>query len=148
MINEEKVVLMTRAALYEQKEGRKKMKITRYFRHDYISIQMLWGWFFATVSFLLGLALWGACNMEYLMENLHKMDIKSFGWTILLIYLLLISVYCCILYGVCSYRYRVARKSVNLYAQTLRKISGIYEREEKHAGKSAVTEENEHDSFA
>ena len=63
MINEEKVILMTRASLFEEKKGKGKLKISRYFRHDYISLQMLYGWFFMTVSFVLLAVLWGACNM-------------------------------------------------------------------------------------
>ena len=111
MINEEKVVLMTRASIYEEKKGKEQLKISRYFRNDYISLQILYGWFFMTVSFGLCLALWGVCNMEYLMDNLHKMDLKDFGLTMLLLYVLAVAVYMCILYGVCAYRYQ-DRKSV------------------------------------
>ena len=53
MINEEKVILMTQASLYENKEKKRNLKITRYFRHDYISVQLLAGWFFVTLCFLL-----------------------------------------------------------------------------------------------
>ncbi len=147
MINEEKVILMTRASLFEEKKGKGKLKISRYFRHDYISLQMLYGWFFMTVSFVLLAVLWGACNMEYLLENLHKMDLKSLGMTVLLLYVLIVSVYVCILYGVCSYRYHVAKKSVGSYAQTLRKISDIYVQEKKRSASATVTEEKKHDSF-
>ena len=45
MINEEKVILMTRASLYEEKQKKKALKISKYFRHDYISLQLLTGWF-------------------------------------------------------------------------------------------------------
>lgn len=147
MINEEKVILMTRASLYEGKAGKDKLKITRYFRHDYISLQLLHGWFFATVSFMLCAALWGACHMEYLLDNLHKMDLKGFGLTVVFIYVLTVAVYCCILYGVYSYRYYSAKRSVGTYAQTLRKISDIYDREEKHPASGTLTEETRHDSF-
>ncbi|MBS6396817.1 MAG: hypothetical protein KH452_06655 [Clostridiales bacterium] len=147
MLNEEKVILMTKASLYEAKEGKKKLKITRYFRHDYISMQLLHGWFFVTVSFALCAGLWAVCNMEYLLDNLHKMDLKSFGWTVFLVYVLTVAVYCCILYGVCSFRYYTARRSVGTYAQTLRKITDIYAREEKGAGPDSLTEETRHDSF-
>ena len=34
MINEEKVILMTHASLYENGEGKKQMKIADYYRHD------------------------------------------------------------------------------------------------------------------
>lgn len=147
MINEEKVILMTRASLYEKKTGRQKMKITRYFRHDYISLQILSGWFFVTVSFVLCAALWGVCHMEYLLDNLHKMDLKSFGMTILMVYVLVVAVYCCVLYGLCSYRYHTAKKSVGTYAHTLRKISDIYVQEEKNASSGTMTEGKKHDNI-
>ena len=41
MINEEKVILMTHASLYENGEGKKQMKIADYYRHDYISVRLL-----------------------------------------------------------------------------------------------------------
>lgn len=143
MINEEKVILMTKAALYEGGEGRKKLKITRYFRHDYISLQILAGWFFMTVSFLLCAGLWAACNMEYLLDNIHKMDLKSLGMTFLLVYVAAVAVYVCVLYGVCSYRYYAARKSVGGYSHTLQKISDIYAREEKTTASGTLAEEME-----
>lgn len=147
MINEEKVILMTRASLYEEKKGKENLKISRYFRHDYISLQILSGWFFVTVSFMLCAALWGACNMEYLLNNLHKMDVKQFGVTVITIYAVVTVIYLCILYGVCSYRYHMAKKSVNSYAHTLRKISDIYVRERRHAAQGAAMEEEKHDKL-
>mgnify|MGYP000161075128 CR=1 FL=1 len=51
MINEEKVILMTHASLYENGEGKKQMKIADYYRHDYISVRLLLGWFWGTVGF-------------------------------------------------------------------------------------------------
>lgn len=147
MINEEKVILMTRASLYEEKERKKKLKISKYFRHDYISLHLLFGWFFATVSFALCVALWGACNMEYLLDNLHKMDLKSFGMSLLLFYVLTVAVYVCLLYGLYAYRYHMAKRSVNNYAHTLRKISAIYVQEEKNAASGALTEDMKHDSI-
>lgn len=147
MINEEKVILMTRASLYEKKAGKEKMKIMGYFRHDYISLKLLYGWFFATVSYVLCAALWGACHMEYLLDNLHKMDLKDLGLTFLFIYVLTIAVYCCILYGVYSYRYYTAKRSVGTYAQTLRKISDIYAQEDKRPASGSLTEETRHESI-
>ena len=148
MINEEKVILMTKASLYEEKKGKEKLKIMNYFRHDYISLQMLYGWFFMTVSFVLCTALWGACHMEYLMDNLHKMDLKQFGMTVLFIYAMVTGIYVCILYIVCAYRYYEAKKSVGSYANTLRKISDIYVRENKHTVSDAVMEEKNPDKLS
>lgn len=145
MLNEEKVILMTRAALYEEKKGKEQLKISRYFRHDYISLQLLCGWFFLTVSFVLCAVLWGACNMEYLLENLHKMDLKHFGMTVISLYVFITIVYICILYAVYTYRYYRAKKSVGAYLHTLQKISNIYAQEKKHVASGDMMEEENHD---
>lgn len=133
MINEEKVILMTKASLYEEKEKKKSLKIMKYFRYDYISIQLLSGWFFGTISFLLCFGLWVVCNMEYLMNNLHKMDLESFGLNLLLMYVCGMLAYLCILCGVSIYRYQMAKKSVSSYQKILWKISNVYAQEEKPA---------------
>lgn len=147
MVNEEKVILMTQASLYEEKKGKEKLKISRYFRHDYISLQLLSGWFFVTVSFVLCAALWGACNMEYLLDNLHKMDLKQFGMKVAALYALAVGGYVCILYIVYACRYYEAKKSVGVYAHMLRKISDLYVREGKHAAQGAVMEDKKHDKL-
>lgn len=145
MINEEKVKLMTKAAIYEQKKGRASLKTTGYFRHDYISLELLKGWFFGSLVFALLAALWCAYHMEYLLNNIHKMDLKQFGLTAVVVYVAAIGIYLCILYGVCSYRYYKAHRSVNGYVHTLNKISDIYRQEEKGADAGVLMEDEEHD---
>lgn len=147
MINEEKVILMTKASLYEEKEKKRNLKIIGYFKHDYLSVQLLTGWFFATLCFVLGAALWGVCHLEYFLENLHKMDIKSFGLTVLVLYVLVVAVYLCILYGVYSLRYSRARHSVGRYMQILKKISRIYAKEEAGSISGTTNGGEKHDSF-
>lgn len=141
MINEEKVVLMTRAALYEKKAGKKELKITSYFRHDYVSLQVLSGWFFMSVCFVLGALLWGFCNMEYLLDNIHKMDLKSFGTTAAMLYILLAAAYGCIVFGVSFCRYYIAKRNAGAYGHTLKKISNIYTHEARNAASGSTTKE-------
>ena len=38
MINEEKVKIMTKLAMYEQGKGRKYLPVSRYYRSDYIGL--------------------------------------------------------------------------------------------------------------
>ena len=116
MINEEKVILMTHASLYENGEGKKQMKIADYYRHDYISVRLLLGWFWGTV--------------EGSREDVHVAAMV---------------IYLGFLYGVYSFRYQAAKKSVGAYSHTLQKISGIYAKEEKMKDAGSLTEEMDHD---
>lgn len=145
MINEEKVILMTHASLYENGEGKKQMKIADYYRHDYISVRLLLGWFWGTVGFAAMLALWVFYKMEYLMENLHNMDLKGFATTIVGLYVAAMVIYLGFLYGVYLFRYQAAKKSVGAYSHTLQKISEIYAKEEKMKDAGSLTEEMDHD---
>ena len=54
-------------------------------------------------------------------------------------------IYLGFLYGVYSFRYQAAKKSVGAYSHTLQKISGIYAKEEKMKDAGSLTEEMDHD---
>ena len=41
MLNEERVILMTKMASHEENEGKKNVAIGNYYRSDYIAIQVL-----------------------------------------------------------------------------------------------------------
>ena len=58
MLNEERVILMTKLAAYEQNEGRKMVTVGKYFRSDYIGIQVLKSVIGSTVAFIIIFALY------------------------------------------------------------------------------------------
>ncbi len=45
MINEEKVKIMDRLALYEKQEGRKYLPVSKYYRSDYIGLALIKNFF-------------------------------------------------------------------------------------------------------
>ena len=45
MINEEKVKIMTKLAMYEQGKGRKYLPVSRYYRSDYIGLALIKNFF-------------------------------------------------------------------------------------------------------
>lgn len=127
MINEEKVILMTKMAAFEEHEGRKYMKIVNYFRADYIALQVLKAIFCATISFALIFALYIFYDIEMFMQDIYKMDMISFAKTILMYYGITVIVYGGISYVICAYRYSKARKSLRAYYQNLKKLNSMYE---------------------
>ncbi|MCM1113342.1 MAG: hypothetical protein NC399_08830 [Muribaculum sp.] len=127
MLNEERVILMTKMASYEEHEGRQNMKIGNYFRGDYIAVQVLKAFFCATIAFALLFVLYVAYDFETFMQDLYKMDLIAFAKKILMYYGLTVAGYCAAVYGVCSYRYAKARKSLRLYYQNLKKLNTLYE---------------------
>ena len=127
MLNEERVILMTKMASYEEHEGRKNMKISKYFRGDYIAVQVLKSIFCATVAFALIFALYVLYDFEVFMQDIYKMDLVSFARTILTYYGITVVIYGAISYVIHAYRYSKARKSLKIYYQNLKKLNSLYE---------------------
>ena len=122
MLNQERIRLMTRMAAYEEREGKKDIAISGYFRGDYISFQLLKSAIYATVGFALAVAMYVFYNMETFIEDFYKMDILEFLKDILSKYCLVLAIYLVISYFVYSYRYYRARRHVKQYNQLLRAL--------------------------
>lgn len=126
MLNEERVILMTKMASYEEHEGRKSMKIGKYFRSDYIALQILKSIFCATVAFAFIFALLVFYDFEMFMQDIYNMDLVGFARTVLMYYGIVVVVYGVVSYLVCAYRYSKARKSLKLYQQNLKRLNSLY----------------------
>ena len=50
MINEEKVKIMTKIAMYEQGKGRKYLPVSKYYRSDYIGLALIKNFFLVTIG--------------------------------------------------------------------------------------------------
>ena len=127
MINENKVILMTRMASYEQKEGKRCMSIAKYFRTDYVVRHVLKGIIASTIAFAVCFALYVAYGFEEFMENIYKMDLFAFASNVLVIYIAFVAAYCIILYLVSTYQFIKARRSLRCYYQNLKKLKALYE---------------------
>lgn len=128
MINEEKVILMTKMASYESGKGKKDISILNYFRGDYIGFQVLKSVIAATISFLALLAVYLFYHFETLMQDIYKMDLMEFGRSIIIVYLCTVGAYGVISYVIYASRYNRAKKSLRIYYSNLKKLSGMYEK--------------------
>lgn len=127
MLNEERVILMTKMASYEGHEGKENMKVGKYFRGDYVALQVLKSVLYATVSFAFILALYVLYDFEGIMQDIYKMDLVAFAKTLLTYYGIVVIFYGAVTYGIATYRYTRARKSLKLYYQNLKKLNSLYE---------------------
>ena len=127
MINEDKVILMTKMAAYESGKGKKDITILNYFRGDYIGFQVLKAVIAATISFFLVFAVYIFYNFETFMQDIYKMDLLSFGKSVIILYLCTVGAYGVISYVVYAFKYSRAKKSLKTYYTNLRKLAGLYE---------------------
>lgn len=126
MLNEERIIMMTKMASYEEKEGKESVAIGKYFRSDYISIQVLKSVISATIAFVIVLALYIFYNFEVFMQDIYKMDLIKFAQDILIYYGVTVVIYGAVSYLICSYRYAKAKKSLKCYYQNLKKLNAMY----------------------
>lgn len=133
MINEEKVKIMTKIAMYEQGKGRRYLPVSKYYRSDYIGLALIKNFFLVTIGYALAIAAVAVYFGEYLMENIHKMNLVSMGIYIIVGYAVVLVVYSVLTYIQYSVRYYKAKKSVREYYSQLTELSKIYVREEKKA---------------
>jgi uncharacterized membrane protein YbhN (UPF0104 family) len=123
MINEERVILMTKLASYECGPGKKNVAISNYFRGDYIGFQILQSIISATLAFAIVVGIYLFYHFEDLMLDIYEMDLMALGREALKYYLIVVVVYCVLSYIVYSYRYHRARKSLKNYYHNLRKLT-------------------------
>lgn len=127
MLNEERVILMTRLASYEANEGKDNVATGSYFRSDYIRMQTIKSILSATITFFIVVVLVVLMDFESFMGDIYQTDLFEYGKKILFWYLGFVGVYGVISYIVYSVRYRRARKSLKIYFNNLKKLSTMYE---------------------
>lgn len=127
MLNEEKVILMTRLASYEADEGKQNMAVGKYFRSDYIRMQTIKSIVYATLAFVILAALVVLMDLETFMGDIYQMDLIQYAKEVLLWYVIFVVVYGVISFIVYTIRYRRARKHLKVYFNNLKKLSEVYE---------------------
>lgn len=79
MLNESKVRMMTKMAIYEKNEGRRELKTARYFKTDYVSLGVLNTIIAATAAYVLIILMIALSNMQWLTNNVNNIDYASVG---------------------------------------------------------------------
>lgn len=132
MLNEEKVKLMTKLAIYEQNEGKDDLPLSKYYRTDYLTLKMINSAIAMTVGYLVLLLTILLVNVEEMLAKMVSIDILSMGKVLLLIYAILFAINMVVTYFVYSYKFKKSRKNLNKYNDKLKELYTIYKREEKN----------------
>ena len=133
MLNEEKVRVMNRLAMYRVEDGKKYLPVSKYYRSDYIGLALIRNFFIVTIGYALAMAATAVYFGNFFVDNIHKMDLLEIGKQVGIGYLIVVGVYSVLTYLVYSVRYFKAKKSVKGYYTDLTKLEKLYEREERNA---------------
>ena len=130
MVNMRKVRLMTKLAIYEQKEGKEDIKLGKYFRRDFVRLKILHNIVAVTVGYLLVLAMIIAYQMEYLIREAVNLDYVGIGKTILGAYVIVVTVYAMAAMVGYGLYYDFSRKKLAKYFRMLRLLRSLYREED------------------
>ena len=89
MINNEKVKLMTKLAIYE-KNNEEDIKLSKYYKVDYVKHNILKTLITVTIAYVCILALIVFYNMEYFLAEAFNLDYTIIGVQIVVSYLMLL----------------------------------------------------------
>lgn len=130
MLNNEKITLMTKLSLYEQKNQKKEIKTSRFFKSDYMLMKMLSSFFYITVAYILALVLWIMYGSGHLVAGLTTTG-KFIGivTVLVLIYIIVTVVYMIFSYAFFSKRFKKIRKNLKEYNGDLKTLHRIQELE-------------------
>ena len=126
MLNEKRIILMTKMASYETNEGKKNVAIGSYFSTDYIGWQVLKSIISASIAFVVVFGMYIFYDFEVFLTDIYKMDLLEFAKRVLTLYLWTIGIYAAISFVVYTVRYSRAIKSLKVYYINLRKLSDLY----------------------
>ncbi|MGN0326620.1 MAG: hypothetical protein ACI4DW_09915 [Lachnospiraceae bacterium] len=130
MLNESRIKLMTKMAVYEEHEGKKSMSIGTYFRGDYIGKEVIKSIIYATIAYVIMIAVYVCYDFEILAQEIYNMDLIQFGTKMLKDYLKLVVGYAIVTYVFYAMRYQKARRSLRSYYNNLRRLNSMYRKEE------------------
>ena len=128
MLNEDKIRLMTRLSVYEEKAGKEDLKINEYYHMDYIGMNVIKEVVSVTVAFVTVLIMIAFYYMEELLVQIIGMDYKSLGIKVLTVYLGVVAVYIVLEIVFTQIKDRAAKKRMSVYFKDFRHLRKYYER--------------------
>ena len=93
MLNEERIKHMTKMAFYESKGGSDDLKVSSYYKKDYIGFNTFWSGLWMTISYIALVTIIVVTFMGNLMENWTSKQLMSIIFSFLGIYLVLLIAY-------------------------------------------------------
>ena len=144
MLHPDRVRLMTRMTIFEEsEEGKRALRISKFYKNDYVRWELIKTILSVTVGYLLILVLAGMYYSEYLIANAVTLDYKGIGMKLLGIYLVLLVIYISVALLWYSYRYSQERKNLMRYYKSLKRLLGLYQEEQKQTSSFKETDRQE-----
>ena len=138
MLNNDKIKLMTRLALYEQDKGKEALRCNKYSKKDYVSLKLINTAVVVTLAYLLVVALCVLHKVEYFVDQLISVKLLNLGIRLLVIYVIVFIIYMLIAYVVYSMHYIHMQELNKGYSEDLKELYLMYKKEEKYKSETKL----------
>lgn len=129
MLNEDRIRVMTKLAVMEEKDGKNTELASKYFMKDYISSQMLWTAVTTTCAYLLIIALGVFYRLDFFLKSIHKLNPIEVGQRLLLGYIVFLSLFEIIAFFKYKKKFEHSQKSLKQYCAALHELEKLYNQE-------------------
>lgn len=126
MIDENKVALMTKIAIYEKKEGNRNLMISKYYKSDYVRFNVLKTMIAATIAFWAVVGAYVFIKFDDLLAKVSEVDYFDVMYKVLGAYVFFLVAYFFFAQIVYSFRYSMAKPGLIAYNVNLKRLIEAY----------------------
>lgn len=131
MVNEEKVKLMTKMAIYESKEGETDLKISHFHINEYIKMEVIKAIIVDTLTYAIILGMLLMLFVDNVIEKIQNQEFQKYLFMIVLGYIVFVMFDSIYARDRAKQRYLEARPRMRAYKKNLAKLHFMYELEEE-----------------
>ena len=128
MLDERKVKLMTRLALYEETEGKEDFKISAYYRKDYVSLHMLCAFIWVTIGYICVVAMAVLAGLDSLLGHMSMAVMVLMGGMAVVGWLAVVIIYLMLASHIYNKKHKNSRQRVKKYNNDLTRLLKMYGR--------------------
>ncbi|MCI9167320.1 MAG: hypothetical protein HFH01_03870 [Dorea sp.] len=131
MLDERKVKLMTKLALYEHTQGKEDFKISEYYRKDYAGMHVFSSFIWVTIGYMCLAVLLVLAGFDALMDSMSNSLMLMMLMIFVVGYFGVVVIYAVISSHIFNQKHKEARMRVKKYNHDLTRLLKWYEREKK-----------------
>lgn len=129
MLNEDRIRVMAKLAVMEEKNGKNTELASKYYKKDYVSCQMIWTAVTTTCAYLLIVILGVSYKLEFFLQSVQTLNPIEIGQRLLLVYILFLSFFEIIAFFIYKKKFERAQQSLRRYCATLHELEKLYNQE-------------------
>ena len=127
MLNAGKIRRMARIEQFVEKESDDHLKTARYYRSDYLGLQLIRNFFLVTIGYVLVMILYFLRNGMDMLDHVYVQDLGRMSLSWIAGYVIILAIYSLMTYTICSLRFAKAQKMERYLDHQLEKMQEKYE---------------------